>query len=63
MPMFAETSQRHYAAVLQEIRESGLWKDEREILGPQSAAIRTASGEMLNYSANNYLGLSSHPAL
>lgn len=61
--MFAESAQRHYAGILREIRESGLWKEEREILGPQSAAIRTRGGEVLNFCANNYLGLSSHPTL
>ncbi len=47
---------------LQEIKEQGLYKEERIITTPQSAAIRTQStGEVLNFCANNYLGLSSHP--
>ncbi|MCB0593562.1 MAG: glycine C-acetyltransferase [Lewinellaceae bacterium] len=47
---------------LQEIREAGLFKEERIITTPQSAAIKTQStGEVLNFCANNYLGLSSHP--
>ncbi len=61
--MYAASTERHYAAVLQEIRDSGLWKNEREILGPQAASIRTPGGGVLNFCANNYLGLSSHPAL
>lgn len=47
---------------LQEIREQGLYKVERIITTPQSATIRTQNtGEVLNFCANNYLGLSSHP--
>ena len=47
---------------LQEIREQGLFKVERIITTPQSASIRTQNtGEVLNFCANNYLGLSSHP--
>lgn len=49
---------------LQEIREAGLWKEERVITTPQDAAIRVANGnEVLNFCANNYLGLSDDPAL
>ena len=47
---------------LQEIRDQGLYKDERVISGPQGVEIRVESGEeVLNFCANNYLGLSSHP--
>ena len=47
---------------LKEIRDAGLYKVERIITTPQAAAIRTQStGEVLNFCANNYLGLSSHP--
>ncbi|MBL8842941.1 MAG: glycine C-acetyltransferase [Planctomycetes bacterium] len=56
-------SKSHYAKELQEIRDAGLWKEERVILSPQAASIRVASGEVLNFCANNYLGLSSHPEL
>ena len=49
---------------LNEIRDAGLYKEERIITTPQSAAIRTTKGEeVLNFCANNYLGLSSHPAV
>ena len=45
-----------------EIKESGLYKEERIITTPQSALIQTSKGEeVLNFCANNYLGLSSHP--
>lgn len=47
---------------LSEIRDAGLYKEERIITTPQSAAIKTQNtGEVLNFCANNYLGLSSHP--
>ncbi|WP_025763116.1 glycine C-acetyltransferase [Dyadobacter tibetensis] len=46
------------------IQEAGLYKKERIITTPQAAAIRTQAGEeVLNFCANNYLGLSSHPAV
>ncbi len=44
------------------IREAGLFKNERIIATPQGAEIKTAGGmEVINFCANNYLGLSSHP--
>ncbi len=47
---------------IQAIKEAGLYKNERIITTPQGAEIRTAKGlEVLNFCANNYLGLSSHP--
>jgi glycine C-acetyltransferase len=46
---------------LTEIREAGLWKDERVLQGPQGAAIQVRGREVLNFCANNYLGLSNHP--
>ena len=47
---------------LASIREQGLYKTERVITTPQSAAIRTDDGrEVLNFFANNYLGLADHP--
>lgn len=45
------------SATLQEIRDSGLHKDERELTSPQSAHITTLKSEALNFCANNYLGL------
>lgn len=46
---------------LEAIRSAGLYKSERQILGPQGAEIRVAQGEVLNLCANNYLGLANHP--
>src|SRR5687767_1140071 len=47
---------------LASIREAGLYKKERIIVTPQGADIRTnEGGEVINFCANNYLGLSSHP--
>jgi len=47
---------------LQSIREAGLFKTERVIAGPQDAAITLSDGsEVINFCANNYLGLSNHP--
>ena len=49
---------------LADIKEAGLYKEERIITTPQSAVIQTTKGsEVLNFCANNYLGLSSHPAV
>ncbi|GAB1419145.1 glycine C-acetyltransferase [Bacteroidales bacterium] len=46
------------------IREAGLYKNERIIVSPQNAEIELESGQkVLNFCANNYLGLSDHPAL
>jgi glycine C-acetyltransferase len=48
---------------LDEIRAGGLYKAERVLEGPQNANVRVADGEVLNFCANNYLGLADHPAL
>ena len=49
-------------AEIQGIRDAGLYKSERIITTPQGAVIQTQqAGEVLNFCANNYLGLSSHP--
>lgn len=54
----------HLAGQLDEIRSSGLYKNERIIDTPQAPHIRTADGrEVLNLCANNYLGLADHPAV
>lgn len=51
----------HLAAELEEIKDNGLYKKERIITSPQGAIIRISSGEeVINFCANNYLGLSSN---
>jgi glycine C-acetyltransferase len=56
-----EQAKSIYQKTLQEIREAGLYKDERIITTPQGAEIAAGKGPVLNFCANNYLGLSSHP--
>ncbi len=46
---------------LSEIKSAGLWKEEWEILSPQGSKIRVAEGEVINFCANNYLGLANDP--
>ncbi len=55
--------QEHLSKTIAEIKEAGLYKNERLIESPQQAAIQVAGKEVLNFCANNYLGLSNHPRL
>jgi glycine C-acetyltransferase len=53
---------QRYADTLDEIRDAGLFKSERIITSPQSAEIVLEDGRtVLNFCANNYLGLADHP--
>ncbi len=54
---------QHLSQTLAEIREAGLYKEERLIESPQRAAIQVKGKEVLNFCANNYLGLSDNPRL
>ena len=54
---------QHLSQTLAEIREAGLYKEERLIESPQRAAIMVKGKEVLNFCANNYLGLSDNPRL
>lgn len=54
---------RHLEAELQSIREAGLYKTERVIESPQSSGIEVGGRRVLNFCANNYLGLSDNPRL
>jgi 7-keto-8-aminopelargonate synthetase-like enzyme len=48
-------------AAIEEIRAAGLYKSERQLASPQSAHVLSAGQEVLNFCANNYLGLADHP--
>jgi len=48
---------------LKGVREAGLFKEERVLMSPQGAEIKVAQGEVINFCANNYLGLGDHPEL
>jgi glycine C-acetyltransferase len=52
-----------FRRTLEEIRAAGTWKEERLIQSPQGAEIRVGGRTVLNFCANNYLGLSDHPDL
>ncbi len=59
-----DTIRSHLRGQLKDIEESGLYKRERIITSPQQARINVETGEtVLNMCANNYLGLSNHPAI
>jgi glycine C-acetyltransferase len=53
--------QEQFSSELDGIHEAGTFKAERVISSPQSAAIRVAQGEVINFCANNYLGLADNP--
>ncbi|MGB5190812.1 glycine C-acetyltransferase [Robiginitalea sp.] len=56
------TIKAHLEKELEEIKKAGLFKEERIITSPQGPVIRISTGEeVLNFCANNYLGLSAHP--
>jgi glycine C-acetyltransferase len=60
--MYGEMKAR-LQAELEAIREAGLWKAERVLEGPQGARVAVAGREVLNFCANNYLGLAAEPTL
>ena len=61
--MFSQKAKQGFETAIQEIRQAGLFKDERIILTPQGSDIKVKEGEVINFCANNYLGLSNHPRL
>jgi len=62
--MYSDATRASMAAELQAIRQAGTYKEERVITSPQAADIQVASGqEVINFCANNYLGLANDPEL
>jgi glycine C-acetyltransferase len=60
--MFSKLRQ-DFREELEAIRDAGTYKEERVISSPQSAAIRVPQGEVINFCANNYLGLADNPEI
>src|SRR5436309_14420410 len=61
--MSAQRLREHLQNQLEDLKAKGLFKRERQLQGPQGAGIRVADHEVINFCANNYLGLANHPAL
>ncbi|GAB4123139.1 MAG: glycine C-acetyltransferase [Acidobacteriota bacterium] len=59
--MYGLRTQERFRRELQDIRERGLYKQERVILSPQGSVVNTEEGEAINLCANNYLGFANHP--
>jgi glycine C-acetyltransferase len=57
------TMREQLNTTLDEIREAGLFKNERQISSPQSSHITAGGKDVLNFCANNYLGLADHPEI
>ena len=56
--------QKHLQGIISDIKEAGLYKNERVIITPQSSAIQVEGGkDVINFCANNYLGLADNPEL
>ena len=61
--MYSEVVKTRLAAEFDEMRTAGLLKDERILEGPQGAEVSVGGRAVLNFCANNYLGLAADPAL
>jgi glycine C-acetyltransferase len=61
--MYSPKAQEAYRGQLAEIREAGTWKEERLIASPQGVEIQVGGRRVLNFCANNYLGLANDPEL
>src|ERR1700693_5935424 len=58
-----DTMRSHLVTLLEEIRNAGLEKQERVLMGPQGAVVSVLDRDVLNLCANNYLGLADDPAI
>ncbi len=61
--MYSSRIQALYQNEIDQIRESGLYKNERVITSPQDSRVETEQGPAINLCANNYLGLANHPGV
>jgi len=61
--MFSVRAQELIVNQLAEIKQAGTWKEERQLASPQGVEIVVGGRRVLNFCANNYLGLSNHPDL
>jgi len=60
---FTDAARNHYGSILESIREGGFYKEERIIEGPQEAEVTVGGKRILNFCANNYLGLANNSKL
>jgi glycine C-acetyltransferase len=61
--MLTDSVRRDFSTTLAEIKDAGLYKNEWVITTPQGADIKVKQGEVLNFCANNYLGLANNPRI
>src|SRR5580704_13341303 len=61
--MSDQSLRQYLASQLADIQAKGLYKRERQIQTPQGSAIRVNDQSVINFCANNYLGLANHPAI
>jgi glycine C-acetyltransferase len=61
--MSDQSLRKHLAGQLADIQAKGLYKRERQLQTPQGSAIRVLGRDVVNFCANNYLGLANHPAI
>lgn len=61
--MSAQRLNEHLRTQLDSLKSQGLYKRERQIQGPQGSGISVGDREVINFCANNYLGLANHPAI
>src|SRR4051794_6879273 len=62
-PMSDQRLRAFLQTQLDDLKAKGLFKRERQLQGPQGSAIRVGARAVVNFCANNYLGLANHPAI